>query len=215
MIYSDRHQASSSHYMPMIPLYVYASKPKIAFALIFKEPSSRWLDDYKAGRLRTVITYASPVFAHTAPTTLKKLQVLYNKCCRSTTNANLCVKNSVLHRDLDLPSITKYMKDATERFFLIAKFHLNPFLTAAASYEAPPPCHFIRRPRNIITDPPDVFSAEVERLLSRLDIKMDSNGVDVPVTSCAKRTTLIDPPQCKTRAVSTPVCCPAALVKAE
>ncbi|GBP86567.1 Probable RNA-directed DNA polymerase from transposon X-element [Eumeta japonica] len=114
--------------------------------------------------IRTVLTYESPVFAHGAPNTLKKLQVLQNKFCRAATDAHWCVKNSLLHRDLDLPSIQKYMKDASERFFSIAESHPNQLLSAAASYEAPPPYHFIRRPRNIITDPPDDFTAEVETL---------------------------------------------------
>ncbi|GBP34183.1 RNA-directed DNA polymerase from mobile element jockey [Eumeta japonica] len=113
--------------------------------------------------IRTVLTYASPVFAHAAPKRLKELQVLQNKFCRTATKAHWCVKNSVLHRDLDLPSIRKYMRDASERFFAIAESHPNPLLSAAVAYEAPPPYHFIRRPRNI-TDPPDDFTAEVERL---------------------------------------------------
>ncbi|GBP67600.1 RNA-directed DNA polymerase from mobile element jockey [Eumeta japonica] len=71
----------------------------------------------------------------------------------------------VLHRDLDIPSIAKYMKDASERFFSIAETHSNPLLSAAVSYEAPPPYHFIRRPRNALADPPDDFTAEVERLI--------------------------------------------------
>ncbi|GBP83142.1 Probable RNA-directed DNA polymerase from transposon BS [Eumeta japonica] len=88
--------------------------------------------------IRTVLTYAFPVFAHAAPKALKKLQVLQNKFCRSTTDTHWCVKNSVLHRDLDLPSIRKYMKDASERFFAIAESHPNPLLSAAVAYEAPP-----------------------------------------------------------------------------
>ncbi|GBP27708.1 RNA-directed DNA polymerase from mobile element jockey [Eumeta japonica] len=89
--------------------------------------------------IRTVLTYASPVFAHAAPNTLKKLQALQNKFCRAATDAHWCVKNSVLHWDLDLPSINKYMKDASERFFSIAESHPNRLLSAAASYEAPTP----------------------------------------------------------------------------
>ncbi|GBP24118.1 Probable RNA-directed DNA polymerase from transposon BS [Eumeta japonica] len=50
----------------------------------------------------------------------------------------------VLHRDLDLPSIRKYMKDASERFFATAESHPNPLLSTAVAYEAPPPYHFIR-----------------------------------------------------------------------
>ncbi|GBP04732.1 hypothetical protein EVAR_3681_1 [Eumeta japonica] len=38
--------------------------------------------------IRTVLTYASPVFAHAALNTLEKLQVLQNKFCRAATNAH-------------------------------------------------------------------------------------------------------------------------------
>ncbi|GBP24698.1 hypothetical protein EVAR_15904_1 [Eumeta japonica] len=33
---------------------------------------------------------------------------------------------------------------------------------SAVSYEALPPQHFIRRPRNVLSDPPDELTAEVE-----------------------------------------------------
>ncbi|GBP13901.1 hypothetical protein EVAR_10470_1 [Eumeta japonica] len=88
-----------------------------------------------------------------------------NKFCGSTTNPHWCVKNSVLHRDLDIPSIAQSMKNASECFFSIAESHSKPLVSAAVSYEAPPPYHFIRRPRNIITDRMDDFSAEVKRLI--------------------------------------------------
>ncbi|GBP40816.1 Probable RNA-directed DNA polymerase from transposon BS [Eumeta japonica] len=77
------------------------------------------------------------------PNRLKKLQTLQNKFCRSATNAHWT------H-----PSVSS-----------IAETHSNPLLSAAVSYEAPPPYHFIRRPRNALTDPPDDFTAEVERLI--------------------------------------------------
>ncbi|GBP31532.1 hypothetical protein EVAR_84644_1 [Eumeta japonica] len=85
--------------------------------------------------------------------------------CRalSPTNAHWCITNSVL-QSLDLPTITKYMKDTSERFFLIADSYPNPFLSAAASCEAPPPSLFTRRPRNIITDPLDDFTIKIKRL---------------------------------------------------
>ncbi|GBP06017.1 hypothetical protein EVAR_3264_1 [Eumeta japonica] len=44
--------------------------------------------------------------------------------------------------------------------------HPNPLLQSAVSYEPPPPHHFIRRPRNVLSDPPDELTAEVERLIS-------------------------------------------------
>ncbi|GBP40206.1 Probable RNA-directed DNA polymerase from transposon BS [Eumeta japonica] len=73
-------------------------------------------------------------------------------------------RNSVLHRDLDFPTINKFMKDTSELFFSIAESYPNPLLSAVASYEAPPPYHFIRGPRNIVIDPRDDFAAKIERL---------------------------------------------------
>ncbi|GBP36140.1 RNA-directed DNA polymerase from mobile element jockey [Eumeta japonica] len=91
--------------------------------------------------IRTVLTYASPVFAHVAP------------------KAHWCVRNSILHRDLELPTITKYMKDALKRFFDIAGSHPNALLHAVVDYEPPLSTHFIRRPRNVLNDLPDVRSS--------------------------------------------------------
>ncbi|GBP69987.1 Probable RNA-directed DNA polymerase from transposon BS [Eumeta japonica] len=105
--------------------------------------------------IRPVMTYASPVFAHAQTDALYDLQIVQNKFCRRATNAPWYVKNSILHRYLELPTISKFMKDASERFFDIANSHQNPLLVEAVSYEPPPPNHFCRRPRNVLLDPPD------------------------------------------------------------
>ncbi|GBP28467.1 Probable RNA-directed DNA polymerase from transposon BS [Eumeta japonica] len=75
---------------------------------------------------------------------------------RRAADAPWYVKNSTLHRDLELPTIYKFMKDASERFFNVASNHLNPLLVEAVSYEPPPPHHFCRKPRNVV---------EVEKLI--------------------------------------------------
>ncbi|GBP35725.1 Luciferin 4-monooxygenase [Eumeta japonica] len=98
---------------------------------------------------RTVITYASSVYAHSAPTVLDSLQVIQNKFCRAATDAHRCVRNSILHRDLELPIISQYMKDASKRFFDIAGSHLNALLRAAVDYGPPPSTHYIRRQRKL------------------------------------------------------------------
>ncbi|GBP51060.1 Probable RNA-directed DNA polymerase from transposon X-element [Eumeta japonica] len=103
--------------------------------------------------IRTVMTYASSVFAHAAPKALHRLQEIQNKFCRAATDAHWCVRNSILHRDLELPTISKYMKDASKRFFDIAGSHPNTLLRAAVDYQPPHPTHLIRRPRNVLTDP--------------------------------------------------------------
>ncbi|GBP37299.1 RNA-directed DNA polymerase from mobile element jockey [Eumeta japonica] len=114
--------------------------------------------------IRTVLTYASPVFAHAAPEALYRLQVIQNKFCRAATDAHWCVRNSILHRDLELPTLSKYMKDASKRFFDIAGSHPNALLRAAVDYQPPPPTHYIRRPRNVLFDPPDALTAAVDSL---------------------------------------------------
>ncbi|GBP96251.1 hypothetical protein EVAR_71315_1 [Eumeta japonica] len=81
---------------------------------------------------------------------------------RSTTD--WCVKNLVFHRDLELTTISKYMKNASVRFFSIEESHQFA-LSAAASYAARPPCHFNSSPCNIFTDSPDVLTNEIERLI--------------------------------------------------
>ncbi|GBP08248.1 RNA-directed DNA polymerase from mobile element jockey [Eumeta japonica] len=88
--------------------------------------------------IRTVMTYASPVFAH--------------------------ADSKVLYRDMELPTLTKYMKDASKRFFDIAGSHPNALLRAAVDYQPPPPTHFLRRPRNVLIDPPDALTAAVDSL---------------------------------------------------
>ncbi|GBP87601.1 Probable RNA-directed DNA polymerase from transposon X-element [Eumeta japonica] len=95
---------------------------------------------------------------------LHRLQVIQNKFCRAATDAHWCVRNSILHRDLELPTLSKYMKDASKRFFDIAGSHPNALLRAAVDYQPPPPTHFIRRPRNVLFDPPDTLTAAVDSL---------------------------------------------------
>ncbi|GBP82056.1 Probable RNA-directed DNA polymerase from transposon BS [Eumeta japonica] len=75
------------------------------------------------------------------------------------------VKNSVLHRHLEHSDISKFMKDVSERFFDIASNHPNPLLVSAVSYRPYPPHHFCKRPRNVLLDPPDDLTVEVEKLL--------------------------------------------------
>ncbi|GBP53506.1 RNA-directed DNA polymerase from mobile element jockey [Eumeta japonica] len=86
--------------------------------------------------IRTVMAYASPVFAHAA----RKHYIDYRT-----------------------PTISKYMKDASKRFFDIAGSHPNaPYARRLTINRRIPPT--IRRPRNVLTDPPDALTAAVESL---------------------------------------------------
>ncbi|GBP02555.1 RNA-directed DNA polymerase from mobile element jockey [Eumeta japonica] len=120
--------------------------------------------------IRMVVTNASPVFAHADPKALNRLQVIQNKFCISATDAHWSIRNSILHRDLELPTISKYMKDASKIFFDITGSHPNAFLRAAVNYEPPPSCHFVPRPRNVLNDLPDTLTAAVESLMEVNDM---------------------------------------------
>ncbi|GBP89032.1 Probable RNA-directed DNA polymerase from transposon BS [Eumeta japonica] len=111
--------------------------------------------------IRTVMTYASPVFAHAAPTALDRLQVIQNKFCRSATDAHWCVRNSILHRDLELPTLSKYMKDASKRFST-SRDHIPMRFFERRLTISRRPHHYIRRPRNVLLDPPDALTAAVD-----------------------------------------------------
>ncbi|GBO98417.1 Probable RNA-directed DNA polymerase from transposon X-element [Eumeta japonica] len=56
------------------------------------------------------------------------------------------------------------IEDASKQFFVIAESHPNALLRAAVAYQPPPPTHFIRRPRNVLIDPPDALTAAVDSL---------------------------------------------------
>ncbi|GBP20442.1 hypothetical protein EVAR_14691_1 [Eumeta japonica] len=66
---------------------------------------------------------------------------------------------------IELPTIAIFMKDASKRFFDITESHPNARLLSAASFEPLQPYYFIHKPRNILTDPPDAFTATVESIL--------------------------------------------------
>lgn len=120
--------------------------------------------------IRPVMTYAAPVFAHASPNILDKLQVVQNLFCRRATNAQWCVRNSDLHRDLNLPTIQQFIKSLSETFFKSSEEHPNPLIREAAAYTAPTPSRYrIRRPRNVLSDPPNQISADLNRLLAAQD----------------------------------------------
>ncbi|GBP80808.1 hypothetical protein EVAR_47294_1 [Eumeta japonica] len=74
--------------------------------------------------------------------------------------------------DLELPTIAKYMKDASKRFFDIAGSHPNALLRSAVNYEPPYRHNFIRRPRNVLTYLPDARTAAVDILMEVNDTHM-------------------------------------------
>ncbi|GBP71469.1 Probable RNA-directed DNA polymerase from transposon X-element [Eumeta japonica] len=140
MTYRGRCPASNSRYSPMIPLSTIRIVLGNGPSSTSREQLMSWVNGSLNGGQRTVMTYVSPVFAHAALKALDRLQ------------------------DLELPTLSKYMKDASKRFFEIAGSYFNALLRAAVDYGPPPSTHFIRRPRSVLNDPPDALTATVESL---------------------------------------------------
>ncbi|GBP60022.1 Probable RNA-directed DNA polymerase from transposon X-element [Eumeta japonica] len=105
------------------------------------------------------------VFSLAVPKPLDRFQVIQNKFCRDVTNTHWLVQNLILHRDLELRTVVKFMKDASKRFFGIVESYPNALNHSTVFYEPPQPYHFIQRPRNLLANPPDTFTAAVESLM--------------------------------------------------
>ncbi|GBP15291.1 Probable RNA-directed DNA polymerase from transposon BS [Eumeta japonica] len=123
--------------------------------------------------IRPVMTYASSVFTNAKPDILYDLQVVQNKFCRRAADVLWYVKNSKLHRDLELPTISKFMENASERFLDIASSHPNPLLASAVSDNPPHLHHFCKKPRNVLLDSPDDLTVELEKLIEVYKMTID------------------------------------------
>ncbi|GBP97633.1 RNA-directed DNA polymerase from mobile element jockey [Eumeta japonica] len=102
--------------------------------------------------IRPVMTYAVPVFAHANPKALYQLQILQNNFCRRASGT--LVRPERYPYRLRTPHDFQIHARHVEKFFDTAANHPNPLLQTAVSYK-PPLHHFIRRPRNVLSDPPD------------------------------------------------------------
>lgn len=68
--------------------------------------------------LRTILSYACPIFADAANTHLKKLQVKQNKTLRMILNVTYDTTTAELHETADLETINDFFGKLTERFEL-------------------------------------------------------------------------------------------------
>lgn len=109
--------------------------------------------------IRPVMTYASIVFAHASPSNLRKFQVLQNRFIRNATGAPPYCRNVDLHRDVQLPTIAQWMKQASKRYFEAAPSHPNPLVRQAVNYQPDPRVRpRFRRPKNVLIDPDDLIT---------------------------------------------------------
>lgn len=86
--------------------------------------------------IRPMITYAAPAWATAAPTHLKRLQVYQNKVLRAMVNAPWFVRNTTIHRDLNIDPIADYIMSLCVAQANRVANHPNEHLRDLSSYEA-------------------------------------------------------------------------------
>ena len=67
--------------------------------------------------IRPILTYACPVFANTAKTHIKKLQIAQNKNLRMVLSAPYRTRTQLFHKRLKIPLITPFIAKLTESFY--------------------------------------------------------------------------------------------------
>ncbi|GBP55110.1 hypothetical protein EVAR_46407_1 [Eumeta japonica] len=77
-------------------------------------------------------------------------------------------KPTSFHLQRAIDQLGRWLRNLEDRGCIqtvFAESHPNALLRSAVSYKPPHPRHFIRRPRNVLTDPLDALAAAVESLM--------------------------------------------------
>lgn len=99
--------------------------------------------------IRPVMTYAAPAWGFSSKTNWKRLQAVQSKVLRMAANSPWYIRNSNLHRDLDIPMINEFCNELISGFFDSASSHPNPTIAQASEY-LPDDKFRHRRPRNAL-----------------------------------------------------------------
>ena len=84
--------------------------------------------------LRSLITYACPVWGYAADVHMNKLQIFQNKVLRLITKLPRVTPRWVIHRDTGIPTIKEYIENAAIRFRLSTEGHENPLVAGLGIY---------------------------------------------------------------------------------
>jgi hypothetical protein len=84
--------------------------------------------------LRSMITYAAPVWSSTSLTNYRHLQVYQSKCLRVIGDFSQRTPISYLHAHLQMIPIRQYIHHLTENFFASCPAHSNPLIRNTGNY---------------------------------------------------------------------------------
>ena len=85
--------------------------------------------------IRSIISYAAPVWCSISDSTYKQLQVLQNKCLRIILNAPRRTPIEDLHRTVDIERLRAYLLHISARFYDQCPAHINPLVANIGRYE--------------------------------------------------------------------------------
>jgi hypothetical protein len=84
--------------------------------------------------LRSMITYAAPVWSSTSPTNYRHLQVYQSKCLRVIGDFPRRTPISNLHAHLQIIPIHQFIYHLTDKFFVSCPMHPNPLISNTGNY---------------------------------------------------------------------------------
>lgn len=99
--------------------------------------------------LRPIFTYGIQVWHQTTATKQKAIQTFQNKTLRSITRAPWFVRNEVIHNNLNMPTIHKFTKRLSNRFYSKIYQIPNPAIHKIPVYNPANPSS-AKRPRSIL-----------------------------------------------------------------
>ena len=67
--------------------------------------------------IRSILSYACPVFSNCAKTHTQKLQVTQNKCLRMVLGVQYATMITTLHKEANIPYIKEFIEKLTARFY--------------------------------------------------------------------------------------------------
>jgi hypothetical protein len=88
---------------------------------------------YKA-IIRSMMTYAAPVWCGISDSTYRTLQVVQNKCLRVITNSERGTPIRHLHDRTGLPMMQPYIMNMAARFYKQCMYHPNPLIRIIGNY---------------------------------------------------------------------------------
>lgn len=76
--------------------------------------------------VRPIWQYASGLYGSASDSQLKRIQVQQNRVLRLITDAPWYVRNSIIHKDLDVPEVKEVVHQTYRQLYASIKNHANP-----------------------------------------------------------------------------------------